>query len=322
MNSLYAPIFAKGTYYELQRRTKHGLRDALALYGDVHEVDYLSVPDVEAALRDGLRDYAPDLLFTQIQGTASITADMLAGIRRDYPDLRVANWNGDVYLEHLTSPDMLDILRHIDVQLTVNGSALDTYAREGIRAFYCPFGYETPVDALPGVVSYEVLFLGNNYSEKRQALYLLLRSLARLVGIYGSGWGQSDGECNYDFATAEALYQNAVIAISDNQFPDARGYLSDRPIQILAAGGAVLFQQRVADLFALTGLRAGVHYVEYVDTDDLYALVTRWLKADMAQARVDMAAAGKAWVTQRHQWRHRVEQLLNVWLPELWGERA
>jgi hypothetical protein len=322
MRILYCPIFVKGTYYETQRRTKHGLRDALALQGECRELDYLNALNVGDALRAELDSLRPELLFLQMQGTTPITPTLLADLRAEYPALTVVNWNGDYYPEHLISPDMLDLLRHVDLQLTVNASVLFAYAEAGIHAKYCPFGYEAPISPLPETKAHELVFLGNNYSEKRKALYDVLRFIRHDVGIYGSGWEWSDGECNYDFAYSQALYQRALIAISDNQFPDALGYLSDRPFQVLAANGAILFQQRVLGLEALTGLKAGVHYVEFVELDDLYGLVKYWVKPSQRPERERMAAAGRNLVQARHLWRHRVETLVQSWLPEVVGERA
>lgn len=323
MKVLYLPIFAPGSYVELQRRTKRGLRDVLAKVGECRQIDYLAIskPDLENVLRTELTNFAPDVLFTQIQGTDHLTADMLASIRVSYPDVKVVNWNGDYYPEHLIAPDMLELLRQVDLQLVVNGSVLDTYASEGINARFCPFGYEAVRDSVPSQPHYDVVFLGNNYSEKRQQLYEALRSLNCSVGIYGSGWADSQGECNYDFAMAEALYLNATLAISDNQFPDARGYMSDRPIQVLAAGGAVLLQQTVRDLEAMTGLSDEKHYVRWEDFDDLKLKVSEWLNAP-PERRQCRRIEGLKIIETRHQWGHRVEQLVTQWLPELQGERV
>ncbi len=324
MRVLYAPVFVPGTYYQTQLANKRGLRDALAQVGDVRQLDYLSIApaDLEGVLRTELTQFAPDVLFTQIQGTDRFTASMLASIRVSYPDVKIINWNGDYYPEHLTSPDMLDLLRQVDLQLVVNGSVLDSYAREGIRAAFCPFGYEAPHTLLPDVPKYDVVFLANNYSAKRQQLYEVLRSLDCSVGVYGSGWAQTEGECNYDFATAEALYLNAKLAISDNQFPDARGYLSDRPIQVMAAGGALLLQQYVKDLDAMTGIRHGVHYAAWMTPDDLPALVKHWLNPLQDMRRMVRRHAAQKLVLERHLWKHRVEQLTGEWLPELMRERV
>lgn len=324
LKALYCPILQPGSYYERARANKHGLRDALAQYGETRQIDYLAIGanERETVLRTEIDALEPDLLFMQIQGTDAITTEMLKRLRDSYPALKICNWNGDVWDEHLISPDMLDLMQQVDLQLVVNASVLPVYAKESIAAAFCPFGYEEPLHPLPEVPEYDVVFLGNAYSAERHTLYHALRALPCRVGIYGAGWERADGECNYDFATAEALYRRATIAISDNQFPDAKGYLSDRPIQVLAAGGAILFQQTVKDLRDLTGLTAGVHYVGYDTLETMTNLIQTWLEPERALLRTAMAARGQGFVLQAHTWGARVRQLVTEWLPELEGIRV
>lgn len=325
MKTLYLPIHVGGTYRERSLANKHGLRDALAALGQVREIDYLSITpaDLDAVLRTEIDSFQPELLFTQIQGVEPLTTGMLWKLRETYPTMKVVNWNGDYWPEHLTSPEMLDLLLNVDLQLVVNGSVLDAYQQHGIHAAFCPFGYETPLAPLDmNAPFYDVLFLGNNYSEKRQQLYETLRSLQGVtVGIYGAGWPVSQGECNYDFAAAESLYAHAQIVISDNQFPDAKGYMSDRPIQALAAGTLVL-QQYVADLEGLAGLMDGVHYVQWKELSDLPGLIEYWLSRPQEHVRARIAREGQAFVKLAHTWDSRVRELMISWLPELGRVKA
>lgn len=329
MRTLYLPIHVSGTYRERSLQNKRGLREALAAQGECREIDYLSISpaDLYGVLYAEMVTFSPHLLFTQIQGTDPLTADMLARLRADFPAVHVANWNGDVYPEHLIAPEMLDILRHVDMQLTVNASVLPTYAAHGIHAAFCAFGYEQPDkraadQAYSDLPPIDVVFLGNNYSAERQRLYTALRSVDANVVIYGAGWEQSDGECNYDFAMMEALYRRTRIAVSDNQFLDAKGYLSDRPIQVMAAGGALLLQQTVADLAPLTGLEHGRHYVQWHDIDDLAYTVYQWLSPSRVKTIRRITQDAQAFVLERHTWQKRVDRLVGEWLPELQGERA
>lgn len=318
MRTLYCPIHIPGTYNIRSRQNKHGLRDALSRQGACREIDYLSISpdDLETVLRTELDNFQPDSLFTQFQGVTDQYVSLLKGLRLSYPELKIVNWNGDVYPEHLIGSEMLALLENVDLQLVVNASVLKTYEDYGIRAAFCPFGYETPITPLPDAPHYDVLFLGNNYSEKRLALYQTLRSLNVDVGIYGSGWPQAEGECNYDFAQAESLYRNARVVVSDNQFLEARGYLSDRPIQALAAG-TLLLQQYVADLEPLTGLANGVHYVEWGSFEELPNLVYHWLNPSQVKSRGRILRDGQTFVKSAHTWEARVRQLMIEWLPEL-----
>ena len=274
---LYLPIVSPGTYHDVALANKRGLRTAFEAVADVFQWDYIAsrkelfVPH----FRTAIDAFQPTLIFTQFQGSDWITPTELHAIRQDF-GVPIVNWNGDVWEHGLVTPDMLALLHEVDLQLVINASVLPIYEREGIRAAFWPFGVEMPNRPLPEVPSYDVVFLGNNYSEKRQQLYTVLRSLPYKVGIYGSGWAQSEGECNYDFTYAWALYENAKICISDNQFPDAEGYLSDRPWQAMAAG-CLVFQQYVKHLLRWTHI-AHHEYVEWHIPDELPSLIEEYLR--------------------------------------------
>lgn len=313
---LYMPIIQPGVYHDAALANKGGLRDALAEHGEVRQWDYLAHQprgDVRPALAAHLNDFQPDLVFTQLQGTDVLNAGDIRRLREEHPNALFLNWNGDAWPEHLIAPDMLALTREFDIQLVVNGGVLPTYAREGVNAAFWPFGFE-PVDALPKMPTYDVVYLGNNYSEGRAQLYDVLRSLNATVGIYGSGWPQSEGDTNYDFASGAALYANAKLTISDAQWPDADGYLSNRPFEALAAGTLVL-QQRVRNLGEMTGLKAGVHFIDFEHLDELPALVKFWLAKGQDRDRKAIAAAGKRYVRHYHSWSARVKKLLGELLP-------
>lgn len=323
MRTLYLPIYEPGSYHDRAVANKHGLRTAFEARGPVLEWDYLT--NDRATAFDGLLQrverFVPDLVFTQLGSTEMFTAAQIARLRAAHPNARFANWNGDFWPDVLLAPDMLDMLRQFDVQLVVNGAVLPDYAREGVRAAYWPFGYETPNRPLPDVPAYDVVYLGNCYSEARKALYGVLRALPCRVGFYGAGWPQADGECTYDFTMGEALYRNATLTLSDSQWLDADGYLSNRPFQALAAGGALLLQQRVRRLDAMTGLRDGVDYVGFDHADELPTLVDYWLHPDHTDEREAIVRAGQANVQAHHTFEARVTQLVDELLPALEGVR-
>lgn len=314
MNILYLPIYEPGAHHDVQRANKHGLRDALGKRGTVTEFDYVAVPQsqVMPELIGLIESTHPDLLFLQLQGTDRVTADDLHRIRDNYPALTVVNWNGDFWPEHLTSPDMLALLDNVDLQMVINGSVLSTYAELGINARYWQFGYETALGELPDVPAYDVVFLGNNYSEKRAELYNVLRSLPYKVGIYGSGWPQSEGQCTYDFAYGEALYRKAKIAIDDSQWPDAEGYTSNRILQAMYAGCFVLHQY-VSKLEDYASLFADVDYAQFSTLDELPECVAMWLSAD--KERCEIAQLGHNAVVAYHSFDARVAQLFDEFLP-------
>jgi hypothetical protein len=312
-------IFEPGSYHERSLMNKRGLREAFEKIGHTLEFDYLALPaDTRGeTIFRAIGEFEPTLLFTQIQGADSLSVTDLMRIRENYPALPIVNWNGDVWERGLTTPPMLEILHCVDLQLVINASVLPVYEEQHIPAAFWPFGYEPYHTPLPrNLPDFDVLYLGNNYSEHRNELGKLLRSLPYSVGLYGSGWTllEGNGECTYDFTMGEALYRNARLTISDNQFPDAIGYLSNRPFQAMAAGCFVL-QQYVAELERYTGFVEGVHYAGFRKMGELPDLIAHWLKYD--ERRGQIAANAQRFVRERHTFDVRVRTLFNELLPEV-----
>lgn len=312
---LYLPVYEPG--HPVQKQQKRGLRDALAKAYIVQELDYVAYKDHPAALRSVLfqliDQFKPDVLLTQLHGADIISPGMLSDFRAYHPRMVVVNWNGDVWPHGLTSPEMLQLLRHVDLQLTVNDSVLPVYEQNHIPAAYWQIGFEDPPEPLPDAPAHDVLFLGNAYSEERKALESVLTSLADVnVGMYGSGWQNSLGNTTYDFAMGAALYRNAKIAIGDNQFPDQRGFVSNRIFQALAAGGALLLHQRVEGLKELTGLQGGVHFVEWTTLDELRQWIRYFLDPANEKDRLRIAKSGARFTRYFHSFDARVQQLSDL----------
>jgi glycosyltransferase involved in cell wall biosynthesis len=305
---LYLPL-----YEPSYGRYKHGLRDALSEVALVYEWDYLSEPGDLAEL---CRWWQPHVLLTQLHSAERITEAHLAAARAAAPEMVVVNWNGDVWGHGLTTPDMLSLLRHVDLQLTVNATVNATYRDHGIRAAYWQVAFEPVDDAvLPVVAAHDVVFLANAYSPERKRLGAILQAMSGIdVGLYGFGWSNASGSTTYNFAAGAALYQRAKIALGDNQYPDQHGFVSNRIFEALAHG-AFLLHQHVPGLDDLTGLRAGTHYVEWSDTDDLQRQIRKWLQPRYEAQRRAIAEAGRAYVREHHSFQARVRELFEVLLP-------
>lgn len=313
MKILYLPILDP-SHHAVAVANKRGIRDALIVAGhEIKEVDYCSYSPNDFILKMAFTfgQFEPDLYLTQFQGLNYVDGEMAAHFRKNYPHLKWVNFNQDPWPEHYISGDMLAMLSHVDLQLVSNASMLPTYAENGINAAYWPFGYEVPNRPLPAVPSYDVVFLGNAYSEFKRKLGATIQALPYNVGIYGSGWQGAQGDCNYDFTYGEALYKNAKIAISDNEFPDYTGYMSNRPFQILAAGGALCLQQRVKDMEKLTGLRVGHEVAEFNTLDDLPAVVDYWMR-DPDNQRAQIAGQGQRFVMEHHSFDVRIAELMTM----------
>lgn len=304
---LYLPIYEDRT---VQRQQKRGLRDALARYFLVHELDYMREPNLRTRLPELVAKWQPDVLLTQLHGADKIDTALLGDLQGTCPKTLIVNWNGDVWPHGLIAPEMLDLLQRVDLQLVVNADVLETYRKADIPAAYWQIGYEEPGDDLPTVKKHDVLFLGNAYSAEREALGRIIREFEG--GLYGSGWADADGDCLYDFATGKALYQNCKIAIGDNQFA-VGGFVSNRIFQALAAG-AFLLHQTVPGLEDLTGLIDGKHYVAWTDYDDLRAKIAHYL--DAPKERNKIAKQGRIFVQQKHSFDARVKELFTDLLPK------
>jgi hypothetical protein len=292
---------------------KRGLRQGLQRAALVWEWDYLNEPGDLVRM---VRQFQPHLLLAQMHSPDDVPLYRLAEARAECPGMVVANWNGDVYEDKLTSPKMLEYLKHIDLQLVVNADVLPIYAQHGIRAAYWQVGFE-PVDydRLPKVLAHDVVFLANCYSESRKELGQMLRGIDRVdVGLYGRGWQWGNGDSTYQFALSAALCQNAKICIGDNQY-GKRGFVSNRVFETLAAGGFLLHQD-VPGLEELTGLQDGVHYVAWTDADDLIGKVKYWLKPSNEARRQKIATAGRAFAQTHHSFESRVKQLLTEIIPQ------
>jgi hypothetical protein len=319
LRTLYLPVYEPGAYYATQKQQKRGLREAFAKYGPVWEIDYCNQSfDLVAAVKT----WQPDLLFLQLHSAEQVNADLIAAARAAKPDMVVTNWCGDVWSRHLLEPGMIEALKHVDVQLTVNAAVFPKYELHGIKARYGQCAAE-PVDEskLPNAPTHDVLILANAYSKVRRTFGDTVHNeLSRDydVAIYGSGWGGKErGTTTYDFAASYALTKNAKITIGDNQFPDETGFASNRVFEALNAGGAILLHQTVPMLKEYTGLTPDVHYVEWRDLPDMLEKARYWLDPAQDAERRAIAARAQAFVRETNSFDNRVDDLLFNILPDV-----
>lgn len=313
---LHLPIYE--TAHPPERNLEYGMTQALQRYGDVIEIDYLHDAFDAHKL---CKAWQPDLVLTQIQGIGPrLDAYTLKAIRSGAPNTVIVNWNGDAHERGLISPEMLDLLRHVDLQTTVNAQVLPTYEQYGIPAAYWQIGYKDPACELPDVPRYDILFQGNCYDQRRTELVTLLREQPYKVGVYGNCAGLADGNTHYDFAAQAALYATATITVGDT-FPGTKAFVSNRLFQALSQG-AFLLQQHSKALEEYTGLKPGVHYIEWEDLSDLQRKLKYWMKPTRAQQRQEIAAAGRAYVREHFSYDAQVRKLFTDLLPWLEREHA
>lgn len=319
MKILYLPIFEGGSVHETAITNKRGLYNALVAAGhNVTEVDYLARL---TTLRDDLNALVdtlyPDLILTQLHGADILSADDLRHLKRH--GATVVNWSGDSWRHSLVSEAMLDMLRGVDLQLVAAPEVLPEYAAHGIPAAFWNIAYEAPVGELPDMPAYDIVFLANTITGERRALFEWLRTIDYTVGIYGD-WEHADGHNVYNFGAGEALYKKAKFAICDNPYPDQRRYISNRPMQALIAGGAMVMHQHVPEMQDLSGMVDGVHYVEWVDTADLRDKLNDYREHE--DERVVIVNAGRELALAKHTYTERVRELFEELLPMIEGVKA
>jgi len=334
---LYLPIYeaGNGAAQLRQREQKHGLRDALSKIGMVYELDYLKYQYRTAELWQDmvkiLNQFKPDMLLTQVHATDVLTPEIMRNIRAHCPRIVIVNWNGDYWPEGQVSQKMIDWLRYADLALVVNADVLPTYEAAGIPAAYWQIGFETPDGELPPVKSHDVVFLGQNYNNHRRQFGDALLSLTDEgidIGMYGNYWVNADSppeivakaqyvypDCTYDFLQGRALYQNAKITVANNPFPDSRGFVSNRMVEALSAGGAMMLHQYVKGMEDLMGLIPGVHYIEWKTYDELKQWIRYFLDPANEADRKRIADAAYEYAQGNHSFTARIRQLFMEYLP-------
>jgi hypothetical protein len=310
-----------------QRRQKRGLRDALDRQGPVRLMDYRRV--CKRLGRRGFLDFMvqehaafqPDLILMEIHGADLLQPEDVRALRQETRGALWVNWNGDYQDFNLLTPADVEIVSHFDLQLVVAYDNVEDYEKRGVKSRYWQIGWEP--DGLghePHFFTprHDLLFMANNiwFYPARQELVARLRRLPINFGLYGRlwPWWWTRRNCLYDYQRGCRLLRAAKLVIADNPRPQARGYVSNRLFQSLAAGGALLLMEYFHDYETL-GLKDGEHLVIWRDFDDLAAKIDYWLRPEQEEERRALAAAGQRLSLERHSFEARVRELLDF-LPE------
>lgn len=324
MRILYCPIFEGGEIHETALTHKRGLFNSLSQRAHVWEFDYLAndVDTLYQGFVNRINTFQPDMILTQFHAADLLSPEQIRDLRAMRPEMLFCNWSGDSWAHSLTAEPILAMAREFDMQLVAAPDALPVYEAAGIRAAYWNIAVETSIGPLPDMPTYDVVFLANVINEKRRTLMERLKAMDSIrVGIYGD-WEYSDGRNVYHFAAGEALYKNATLAIADNVYPDQTNYVSNRPMQALAAGGAMLLHQHVPKMRELTGWEHGEHYIEWQTIDDLMPLIRHWLQPEQFIQRYAIVASGQAQTLEKHSYDERVRVLFEEFLPMMRREGA
>lgn len=318
---LYAPIYEETHPVQLQQ--KHGLRDALAKYFTVSEVNYAKrIGKFGAGGAGGVDDllytseaFKPHVYLLQCHYSRPISPREIATMKSHSPDALFINWNGDYTPGALHSDEYKQMLRSFDIVTFCTADIEEEYKKAGVNWAYWQIGYEDYKEEslLPDDPKYDVLLLGNEYSAKRTRLGLAIKSVKEAnVGVYGE-WRTfpSNGENMYDFVQADKLYRNSKIGIGDQQWEMSVGYVSNRLFQALRAGSFFL-QQRIPRMGELMGFVDGEHFVCWDAIEEVPDLIRYWLDQKRDAERKEIADNGKKFVLARHSFGGRVDELMQL----------
>jgi hypothetical protein len=207
------------------------------------------------------------------------------------------------------------LAKSFDLATSVNRDVVEKWQYAGANARYWQIGYEPDGVIERSNISHDVVFLASGYSEKRQSLVRRIRGFANInFGLYGNGWveGWSKGQNLYNFREAANIYLGAKIAIGDSQWPNS-GFVSNRIMQILAAGGCILCHQWFRD-FEKLGLQNGLNCVIWQDVRELEQKMRYYLSHE--NERVEMSRRGQELAFARHSFDTRVRELFAMLEPE------
>ena len=308
---LYAPIYEQGN--ELQRKTKTGLYRAMSQVGwAVCEHDYMTYGIDH--LYDVADAFKPHLFLLQIQNARTFNARFLRELKQAHPNAIFVSWNGDYHPNELNDQRYMDCMRLMDFATFVTADIKEKYLKSGINWRYWQIGFEEskakPNNRLP---RHDVLFMGNAYSQKRMDLINALAALRNEgidVGLYGHmPEGLANGNTLYNFDLGHRLLQTAKIVVSDQQWPEATGYVSNRLTQSLYAGAFVL-QQKFAGVEEYMGLTDDHHLKLWYSIEDLQQRIRYWVKEANPSKRAEIAKNGHEYALKHYSFDARLQELM------------
>ena len=319
---LYLPFIEPG--YPALKRYKRGLREALARVGTVVEIDWRNELDrigrrgLLRKIAESATELEPTLILAQVHDSKDLSASHIRSLRRSAKSAILANWNGDYQdFAKLEQAD-IEIASAFDLQLVVSFDGVEEYIKREIRSRYWQIGWEPDgVGFEPGWSTrrHHVLFLANRipWYPARRDLVARLRKANIGLGLYGLNWPWfwTIGRNLYDFKKGCRLIRAAKLVLADNPRPNARGYVSNRLFQSLAAGGALVLLEHF-DEYERLGIVDGEHLIVWKDAEDLIEKTRFWCRAENEDRRRQIAAAGQKFCLEHHSFDVRVRELLEM----------
>jgi len=169
------------------------------------------------------------------------------------------------------------------------------------RAHWVPLGCDPEIHVAPPMAKrYDVAFVGNDGGVPRK-LYL-----QELRERYPNSFiGQAP------YTQMASLYRQAKIGFHYIECTSPlKDHVSMRVYEILASGTMLLANALEPGAFDGVGFHDGEHLAVFHRPQELFTLIEHYLTHEEERERI--AAAGQACVMQRHTYRHRAEQMVQL----------
>ena len=307
----YAPIYEID--HKLQHKTKKTLRESLEKYSTVYECDYMIEPLDD--ILDSVYTFNPDLVLLQAQDASDkFNVSTVHELREICPNAQLVMWNGDYHPKNLTNQDYINMLKLFDLCGFATLKFSKLYDSNGLNWMYLQAGFEDYPEADEPVTGdkWDFVFLGNGYSNFRKRLAGAMLTTKHRIGLYGM-WPhhyRSQGDTLYNYARNYQIYNSAKFAVSDQQWPDSTGYVSDRIFHSMRSGVTVL-QQYFDGMEDLMGLKHGENCLVWRTVDDLQILMNTCMSIS-EEDRLEIGRRGQEHVRDNYHYDNFVDRMMEA----------
>lgn len=256
--------------------------------------------------------FNPDVIFMQ---SGALTLAEMQNLRVNTNAI-IVQFTGDCREEPL--PEVLMGKGICDITALACGIAQkEMYERElGHRVAYLQHGVGGTAFRFPktNFAERKIVFIGNAYSEfsgaiERNELCELLSGLYLNFEVIGSGYSEPkyNNTRTVPYVEVPTIYNESYISISANIFNDKEGYYSNRPLDIMAAGGCCLMRHSPNLERCFTDMEDCVFYRSNLEAVDKIQMLLQF-----PELRNRIAAKGQDKVFKNHTYEQRVLELINI----------